>query len=86
MEYSKYKLVKQLFDKLQYRGLRPKVRVTLYNNRKIEGFLYDVKNNYIYVLKMDGRITFYSYTQVKELEFFGDPVIEKIYKEVMDNI
>jgi hypothetical protein len=86
MEYSKYKLVRQIFEKLEYRGLRPKVRVTLYNNRKIEGFLYDVRNNYIYILKTDGRVTFYSYTQVKEIAFFGDPVVEKIYKEIMENI
>jgi len=85
MEYSDYKKLREIFNEFVKRRFYPKVILVLNHNRKIKGYLIDVKSNHIYLLKTNGKIFSTKYTSVKDIKLVGNETIE-LYKHIIKKL
>jgi len=85
MEYEDYKRLRVIFSEFAKKRFYPKVVLVLNHNRKIKGYLINVKSNHIYLLKTNGKIFSTKYTSVKDVRLVGEDTI-KIYNYIIKKL
>lgn len=84
MRYESYKKLREDFKKIRSESYLPKAIIVLNNNHKIEGYLLNVENNFVWILKLNGKIVKLSYTKIKKISLFDLP--EKILRKISNRI